>query len=1076
MKGLDMTQDINRAGASALRKRSLLGSTALVAATAAIVSASGAAYGGNLNPAGGTALAVTAKDTIVDHGSNPFEVSVEDTETLGSASVPGIIIDTTSNQVGYIYSSDADDAIFNIDGAIGIAASKTLTLNIADDADSGAGVDGNLTVNINNFIGGIKSGQPDASERGGNLTIKAKIASQAATDKYIVNTTAGMKIETLALEGGAATANGSASGAADGTALTVNLGDGADDVLDVEKFTATGGAASASGTAKAGGELTVVVNGTLTIAEGEAESIVVTGGAAGTGAGGSSTVTIKSALGNGTGKGAGGIDGKIVVTGANASASLNGHGGAATLNLEGAVNITTDVEVTGGVINIADTKANGGLATLTAKESFKTTGDIKITGGGLNSTGTNADAKNSQSGNAVATFEKDVEAENLEIKGIAGVVTGSSTADPGDATVTLKGNAKFDDIKLTSGSTQGDSDGGDASLLIAGEGDQIIDANISGTMGGSNADGVKVTNSNVKGVVTFKKPIGKTSDDTPVANNDIIITLDEGTKTVFESTVNADQAFTINGGSAVTFNETVDLDFAGAGLIMTGVTVAKKLTFTVGAGFSYGDKDTASDTVIDISVSSGDYTGSAVAKSITLKLPSEFVSGHLVLIKTDQANVSDAEVAAFEVTDTIFADYTVSKGGSDFSGTLAAKDIVVSAKEYGEADVAKQLAAIGVTNAAFAPVIIQARKAVVSTTGTGEAEKKTDAALEEAFNEVLVSGDKAKITKLVEQAAVQTDTLGAVVGATAGAGASSFGVVTERLASLRTGGALGIATGDHVHANGKSVYVKAFGDSTSQDDDGGVKGFSATTFGTAFGVDGEISEGSVLGASFSVSSSEVEGDGTGKSELDISNYQANVYGQVDVGGFFVDGMFGYGWSSIDSTRKIEVGTIKEAKADYDGKILMAALGASVPVDLSGASLTPRASFTYTNVSYDSYTETGASTLSQKIAQDDVASGLLQLGATVQTSSEGTDGFVITPSLRAGVFYDLIGDEAKATANYTGGGSSFGVKGAGVEKFGGTVGVGLMGSKDNLSLSANYDATLKSGYTAHSGELKLSVGF
>jgi outer membrane autotransporter protein len=1078
MKGLDMTQNINRAGASALRKRSLLGSTALAAATTLVMGASGAAYGDDVDIANG-AVAVSkllATNTLVDKTNNNVGIlTLTASKTLGSTSLPGIIIDTHDNGLN-ILATTADDIKLDINGSVGIVDSKTLTFIVGNKADGTAGAKA-FTLNFNNFIGGLDDNKkPDASKRGGNLTFQTALSKSAnMAGKTVTINTAGMKVKELTLTG--VPSSGTATKA--GVNLKANIGKTAADSIDVTKVHVVGGKST---TTLAGGNVDVTINGSLTV--GGAIDVDGGSGAAGTTANaGKAKLTIATDLGDGSGTK---LTGDITVDGGistDDAASGAGKGGDAELVLKGVVNIVKAVTVTGGRAGTGKTAngATGGSATLLAEKSFTTTKDITVVGGAASATSAFDDA---DGGDATATFNAAVtgKGSNLIVKGGAASVKASTgKSDAGHAVVNLKGDATFDDILIEGtddGGTGSNTAGGNATVVLNGEGDQIIDAFIGGeaVATGSGIGVATLQNSNTKGIVTFNKAIGITSADSPVDKDHLVLTLDEGTKTVFKSTIKTDRLFTIKGNSEVTFDDEVDLNLqSAAGLDTSGVTAAKKLIFTVGSGFKSGDKDKASATVIDITASGGLYTGATAEKSITLKLPSDFVSGHIVLIKTTSGGVSSAEEKAFDVTDTLFANYEVEVGdGAKYKGTLANTDIVVVATEYGEADVAKELAKAGVTNAAFAPVIMQARKAVVSTTGDDNV--KIDKELETAFSAVISSGDKAKVKKLVEQAAVQTDTLGAVVGATAAAGASSFGVVTERLASLRTGGALGIATGDHVHANGKSVYIKAFGTSASQDADGEVKGFDATTFGTAFGVDGEISEGSVLGASFSVSSSEVEGDGTGASELDLDTYQANVYGQVDVGGFFVDGMFGYGWTSIDSSRKIEVGKIKEATADYDGNILMASVGAGVPVDLSGVSLTPRGSFTYTNVSYDSYTETGASTLSQKVAQDDVASGLLELGATVQTSSEGVDGFVITPSLRAGVFYDLIGDEAKATANYTGGGSSFNVKGAGVDKFGGTVGVGLMGSKDNLSLSANYDATLKGGYTAHSGEVKLNIGF
>ena len=106
----------------------------------------------------------------------------------------------------------------------------------------------------------------------------------------------------------------------------------------------------------------------------------------------------------------------------------------------------------------------------------------------------------------------------------------------------------------------------------------------------------------------------------------------------------------------------------------------------------------------------------------------------------------------------------------------------------------------------------------------------------------------------------------------------------------------------------------------------------------------------------------------------------------------------------------------------------------------------------------------------------MAVGLVALSAAFQTSTNMDSSLALNPSLRASVFYDLIGDQAEATTTYKGGGAAFDTSGADVEKFGGSIGVGLMATNDNVSLSANYDATIKHGFIAHAGELRLNIGF
>ena len=342
-----------------------------------------------------------------------------------------------------------------------------------------------------------------------------------------------------------------------------------------------------------------------------------------------------------------------------------------------------------------------------------------------------------------------------------------------------------------------------------------------------------------------------------------------------------------------------------------------------------------------------------------------------------------------------------------------------------------------------------------------------------------IEPDGLRLT-IKQQTSVPTDTMGATSAAMLDAASSSSNTANQRLAGLRDGRAGGMATGDQITGGGATLWTRGFGRKVSQDDIGEVKGYSSTTFGGTIGADGALNEVTVLGSSFSVSSADIDGDGIGKSKVNVDTVQYSIYSEVKVSDFFMNGMAGYAWNDIETSRTIDLSTIgvqsTNAVGKYKGNTAMVAVGAGVPLNVSSGRLTPEVNFTYTSTSHNTYTETGAGDFNLKVQQEDVASGILALGAAFQTSTVTSDGLVITPNLRASVSYDVIGDKPKARAAVASSNVSSEFQGASLSRLGGSAGVGLMITSNNISLAANYDGALKQDFTSHTGKLKLSVGF
>jgi uncharacterized protein with beta-barrel porin domain len=309
--------------------------------------------------------------------------------------------------------------------------------------------------------------------------------------------------------------------------------------------------------------------------------------------------------------------------------------------------------------------------------------------------------------------------------------------------------------------------------------------------------------------------------------------------------------------------------------------------------------------------------------------------------------------------------------------------------------------------------------------------------------------------------------------------ASVRGESNTAYASAR--GQTGFAAGGE--AMSKAAWLRSFvsgadQDATTDADGGPIDGYNSSTTGLAGGFDGMIGEQTRLGLSFSYGDTEIDGDGIQNDKTEIENYQFTIYGDYTADNFYLEGMFSYGLSQIDTSREINFGGLNLlAQGDYDANQYSWRFGGGLPIARGRTTFTPSANFQFTSVSSDSFTETGAGVLNLTVAPEDLDMAVATLGVNWQSSYQSKGG-IWTPQIRTSVSYDFAGDEADSVSNFTGQNTTFTTKGAEVEELGGAIGGGvtLSHAGGKWDVSADYDADLKNDFVAHTGRLQAKVNF
>ena len=187
-----------------------------------------------------------------------------------------------------------------------------------------------------------------------------------------------------------------------------------------------------------------------------------------------------------------------------------------------------------------------------------------------------------------------------------------------------------------------------------------------------------------------------------------------------------------------------------------------------------------------------------------------------------------------------------------------------------------------------------------------------DGTAEDAFNAGLnaIGFSATEDSALAKQVAPQTDMISGSTFATQAMTGSLQGIMSNRMAALRSGDAYatGMSAGS-LSAN--SGFIQLFATDSEQKSktvgSGTQAGYDASSAGIAIGFDGIADNGSVVGLSISMTQTDVDGKGTGKSVNDIDSYTASIYvdNTTDVG--YVEGSLTVGLNENNTSRIVNTG-------------------------------------------------------------------------------------------------------------------------------------------------------------------------
>jgi len=265
----------------------------------------------------------------------------------------------------------------------------------------------------------------------------------------------------------------------------------------------------------------------------------------------------------------------------------------------------------------------------------------------------------------------------------------------------------------------------------------------------------------------------------------------------------------------------------------------------------------------------------------------------------------------------------------------------------------------------------------------------------------------------------------------------------------------------------RDVWITAFGQWGDQDGEDGYTGFDYDVLGLSIGIDHPLSDRLLLGASAAYTDTDVDQE-NGRGDGDIDGWMASLYSSYSLDSAYVDATLSYGQNNYDAKRKIRVGAItRRAKSDHDGDVIAASLGGGYLISRDSVVLEPFGRLQYIKLDEDSFTESGAGDINQKISSRDTDSLTSEIGMRVSRSVPHAGGRLTTDASVAWL-HDFDIDDRAITTGYTGAPtSSFSIPGQDVERNGATLGLGVaFETRKRVSTSLHYNGEFRDGFSAH----------
>ncbi|ALF60516.1 autotransporter domain-containing protein [Psychrobacter urativorans] len=274
----------------------------------------------------------------------------------------------------------------------------------------------------------------------------------------------------------------------------------------------------------------------------------------------------------------------------------------------------------------------------------------------------------------------------------------------------------------------------------------------------------------------------------------------------------------------------------------------------------------------------------------------------------------------------------------------------------------------------------------------------------------------------------------------------------------------------------RGVWAKIIGSDSSHDEEDGIAGYDASSYGAIVGIDSPINDNLNLGVAFSYIDSDVDSNSRALDhEMKTKNWQILGYGNYAASeATQVNFHAGAGSSDVKGQRHITILTDATASSDYSVDTLQAGFGIGHRIGNELRNFTPFAQMNYARAESDGYRETGAGVYNLDVDENTYES--LRWTAGVKMSQALTPKLALTGQLAAAI---ENGDRrSDITASFIGmPNANFTTTGQEIGREIGIVGVGLSYMPTaNTKLSAGYRGEWRDNYNDQGASIALQTSF
>jgi len=276
-----------------------------------------------------------------------------------------------------------------------------------------------------------------------------------------------------------------------------------------------------------------------------------------------------------------------------------------------------------------------------------------------------------------------------------------------------------------------------------------------------------------------------------------------------------------------------------------------------------------------------------------------------------------------------------------------------------------------------------------------------------------------------------------------------------------------------------TAWAQAFGTTAHQSAQGTNNGYDLEDAGGAVGIEDALTDTYRMGIAAGDAYSWVQSKDDSNS-ADINAAQFSLYGGFKAmdDQLYLNYSLSYAYNDYSEDRNINIGPglDRKAKADYNGNLFGGTVEGGYGINLSPVVVTPNLSVSYDYLQVPKYHETNAGALDLDVGEQHYDRLRVAPGFKVELPEEMSFG-TLTPELHAKYLWDAISQKDQIIASFAGGGTAFTTTGYKPSNQGADVGAALsLATKENLSLSLQYDLEIREDYLSNTGLFNVAYKF